>query len=305
MKLQAFHYFVAVAEELHFGRAAARLQITQPALSRQIHRLEAELGVRLLRRTKRTVELTAAGVAFLGEVRKVLQQVESAIQVAQRVARGEVGSLRIGFTPSSMHTVLPEILRHFRDRYPNVELAMSEICTLDQVNELRRETIDVGFLHPPIDSSFLKLYPLQSERLLIALPHAHRLADQQQLSLKSFATEPFIVHPRYEGPVLYDQFLALCREAGFEPNIVYEDSKHQTRIGLVAAGTGVTFIPESLQKAGFPGVAYCPLVDKFLELQLAVAWRKESMNPVVQEFLQVIEQIAHSKVPENINHRMT
>ncbi|ESA33369.1 family transcriptional regulator [Leptolyngbya sp. Heron Island J] len=293
MKLHAFQYFVTLAEELHFGRAAARLQITQPALSRQIHRLEAEMGVTLLYRTKRTVELTEAGTAFLVEVRKALQQLDAAVQLAQRIDRGEVGSLRIAFTPSSMHTVLPDILRNFRDRYPDVKLAMSEICTLDQVNGLRKETIDIGFLHPPLEASFLNLYPLQGERLLIALPEGHALARQHQLSLKSLAAEPFIVHPRHEGPVLYDQFLALCRKAGFEPNIVYRDSKHQTRVGLVAAGTGITYVPESLQKVGLSGVSYCSLVDDFLELQLAVAWRRQQVSPVIEEFLEVVEQVTH------------
>ncbi len=295
MKLHAFQYFVAVAEELHFGRAAARLQITQPALSRQIHRLETEMGVALLRRTKRTVELTEAGAAFLVEVRKALQQVESAIQIAQRIDRGEIGSLRIAFTASSMHTVLPEILRHFRDRYPDVKLAMNEFCTLYQVNELRSETIDIGFLHPPVDNSFLNLYPLQGERLLVALPCSHALADQKQVSLKSLAAESFIVHPRHEGPVLYDKFLALCRDAGFEPNIVYEDGKHQTRIGLVAAGTGITFIPESLQNVGLSGVSYCSLIDDFLELQLAVAWRRQQVSPVIEGFLKVVEEVSDLK----------
>ena len=294
MKLHSFHYFVAVAEELHFGKAAARLQITQPALSRQIHRLETELGIKLLRRTKRTVELTEAGIVFLGEIRKALQQVDAAVRVAQRVACGEVGSLRIGFTPSSMHTVLPEILRCFRDRSPDVKLTMTEICTLDQVNGLRTETIDLGFLHPPIDESFLDLYPLQGERLLVVLPHTHALAKQQEIPLKSLATEPFILHPRHEGPILYDQILHLCRQAGFEPRVVYEDNQHQTRVGLVVAGMGITFVPESLQKAGLTGVSYCALADEVLELQLAVAWRAQQISPVVQGFLTVVEQITHT-----------
>ena len=291
MKLHTFQYFVAIAEELHFGRAAARLKITQPALSRQICRLETEMGVTLLHRTKRTVELTEAGAVFLVEVRKALQQIDSAIQIAQRVGRGEIGLLRIGFTASSMHTVLPEILRHFRDHSPNVKLEMTEICTLDQVNGLKKETIDVGFLHPPVDEAFLDLYPLQSEKLLLALPRNHRLAKQQQLSLNDFADEPFIVHPRHEGPVLYDQFLALCRAAGFIPNIVYEDGKHQTRLGLVAAGTGITFIPESLKNVGLSSVTHCAPLGDFLELQLAVAWQRQQRSPMVERFLEVVKQI--------------
>lgn len=289
MELHSLRYFVAVAEELHFGRAAARLHITQPALSRQIRGLEEELGIELLRRTKRTVELTAAGATFLVEVRKALQQVESAVHVAQRVARGEVGTLRIAFTPSAMHTVLPGVLRQFRDRHPHVKLEMSELCTLDQVNALRTEIVDVGLLHPPIDAPFLKLYPLPGERLVVALPQTHPLARQKQLRLKALATEPLILHPRYEGPVLYDQILHLCRSAGFEPHIVHEESKHQTRVGLVAAGIGITFVPESVQQSGLTGVFYRSLIGASPELQLAVAWRQEHSSPVLQKFLQVAQ----------------
>ncbi|MEM6432662.1 MAG: LysR family transcriptional regulator [Cyanobacteria bacterium P01_D01_bin.115] len=298
MKLHAFEYFVTVAEELHFGKAAARLHITQPALSRQIHKLETELGFALLRRTKRTVELTDAGVAFLREIRKALQQVETAVQAARRVARGEVGCLQIAFTPSSMHTILPEILKQFRDRYPDVEIAMTEVCTLDQVNQLKTEAIDLGFLHPPIEAMTLNLYPLQGEHLLVALPQTHALTTRSQISLASLAHEPFILHPRYEGPVLYDQFLALCRDAGFEPNIVYEEIKHQTRIGLVASGMGVTFVPESLQKAGMTGVTHRPLEGQSLALQLAVAWRQNADSPVVREFLEVVKQATQAPQPE-------
>lgn len=297
MELHALRYFVAVAEELHFGRAAARLQITQPALSRQIRSLEAELGIELLRRTKRTVELTEAGATFLVEVRKALQQLESAIQIAQRVARGEIGCLRIAFAPSAMHTVLPKILKQFCDRYPNVKLELTELCTLDQVNRLQTDIIDVGFLHPPIDVSFLKLFPLPAEKLVVALPQTHPLARQKHLSLKSLAGEPFILHPRYEGPVLYDQILTLCRKAGFEPRIVHEEVKHQTRVGLVAAGIGIAFVPESAQQFGLAGVSYCTLVDESPELQLALAWQRENLSPVLREFIQVVQRLVNTNAP--------
>ena len=141
-----------------------------------------------------------------------------------------------------------------------------------------KETIDIGFLPPPIEESSLALYPLQSEKLLIALPHSHTLAEQQQLTLNALAKEPFIVHPRHEGSVLYEQFLALCRAAGFEPMIVYEDSQYQTRLGLVAAGIGITFVPESLKHLRLSRVTYCKPVDSFLEPQLAVAWRKQPLR---------------------------
>ncbi len=303
MELHSLRYFVAVAEELHFSRAATRLHITQPALSRQIRALEAEVGIILLRRTKRTVELTEAGTAFLVEVRKALQQVELAIHVAQRAARGEIGTLRIAFTPSAMHRVLPKILKQFRDRHPDVKLEMTELCTLDQVNALRTETVDLGLLHPPIEAPLLDLYPLQGEKLVVALPATHPLAKQQQLPLKSVATESFILHPRCEGPVLYDQILSLCRAAGFEPHIVHEEVKHQTRVGLVAAGIGITFVPKSLQQSALAGVTYCPLTGTAPELQLAVAWRKEHMSPALQKVLKVIQNIAGSNTQQGLEMR--
>lgn len=297
MELHALRYFVAVAEELHFGRAAVRLRITQPALSRQIRSLEAELGIELLRRTKRTVELTEAGAIFLVEVRKALQQVESAIHRAQQVARGEIGCLRIAFAPSAMHTVLPKILKQFRDRYPNVKLELTELCTLDQVDRLQTDIIDVGFLHPPIDVSVLKLFPLPGEKLVVALSQTHPLAKQKYLSLKALASEPFILHPRYEGPVLYDQILNLCRNSGFEPRIVHEEVKHQTRVGLVAAGVGIAFVPESTQQFGLAGVSYCTLIGESPELQLALAWRRENLSPVLREFIQVVQQLVYANAP--------
>jgi len=291
MELHSLRYFVAVAEELHFNRAAARLHITQPALSRQIRLLEEELGITLLRRTKRTVELTEAGAAFLSEVRKALQQIESAIQVAQRAARGEIGSLRIAFTASSMHTVLPRILQQFRTHHPKVKLDMTELCTLDQIEALRSETVDVGLLHPPIDASFLTLHPLPGEKLVLALPEIYPLAQQKQLPLKALAAEPFILHPRYEGPVLYDQILNLCRQAGFEPHIVHEEIKQQTRIGLVAAGIGMSFVPESAQQSSLSGVSYCAIAGEAPTLQLAAAWRTDHVSPVLQEFLQITQRL--------------
>ena len=300
MELHSLRYFVAVAEELHFGRAAKKLHITQPALSRQIRGLEMELGIELLRRTKRTVELTEAGATFLVEVRKALQQVESAVHIAQRVAQGEIGSLRIAFTASAMHTVLPNLLKQFRNGYPKVKLEMTELCTLDQVDALRTEIVDIGFLHPPIEAPFLKLAALQGERLIVALPQTHPLAQQQHLPLKSLAAEPFILHPRYEGPILYDQILNLCRNAGFEPNIVHEAVKNQTRVGLVAAGLGVAFVPESLRSSGQIGVSYCTLVGNAPELQLAAAWRQQHISPVLHGFLQVMQQIIHANTKKTL-----
>lgn len=296
MELRCLRYFIAIAEELHFGRAAERLYMTQPALSRQIRRLEDELGLQLLYRTKRSVHLTEAGKAFLPEARRVLQQADHAVQVAKQAARGEIGQIKIAFTASAMHGILPEILKAFRDCYPKVKLDMTEFCTLDQLEALRTKTVDVGFLHPPVNAPFLALAPLQGETFVVALPQHHPLAEQTTLQLESLSKEAFILHPRYEGPVLYDQIIDLCKQAGFEPYIAQEEIKHQARIGLVAAGVGIAFVPASLKGSVPAGIVYRPLCGPVPELQLAVAWRHNHDSPLLQGFLQIVQQTSSQSV---------
>lgn len=291
MELRTLRYFVAIAEELHFGRAAERLYMTQPALSKQMRRLEDELEVQLLYRTKRIVQLTTAGKAFLPQARQILQQADQAIRIAKRAARGEIGQLHTAFTASAMQGVLPHILRTFRDRYPEIALDMTELCTLDQVEALRTERVDVGFLHPPVDAPFLDLISLPGEHLVVVLPQSHPLSPKGQFPLAALANESFILHPRYEGPVLYDQIVDLCRQAGFEPRVVHEEVKYQTRVGLVAANIGITFVPASLQHA-LVGVTYGELVGTALTLQLAAAWRHDRPSPVLHEFLRVVQQLS-------------
>ncbi len=210
MELRHLRYFAIVAEELHFGRAAERLFMTQPALSKQIHSLESELGVLLFARTKRTVQLTPAGQVFLEQAQQILQHTDRAVQLTRRAARGEIGKLRIGFTTTATQTVLPAFLREFRDRYPHVELTMQELCTEAQVQALHQRQIDLAFLHPPIDRRELKLYSIWAEPFVVVLPKYHHLACQDRVRLKDLAQELFILHPRQEGPTLYRQFHELC-----------------------------------------------------------------------------------------------
>lgn len=170
MELRQLLYFVTVAEQLHFGRASERLHMTQPALSKQIAALEKELGVQLFSRTKRTVNLTVAGQVLCQQAKQLLNQADKAIKLTKRAACGEVGQLSIGFTSIATHTILPELLRHFCDRFPNIELNMQELSTEAQVKALNQNQIDIGFLHPPIDERGLKLYPILSENFIAVLP---------------------------------------------------------------------------------------------------------------------------------------
>ena len=288
MELHDLRYFVAVAEELHFHRAAERLHLTQPALSRQIRALETELGVVLLQRTQRQVRLTIAGATLLAEARAILQRTEQAIQTTQRAARGEVGQLKLSFVAPALRGVLPALVRDFRDRYPAVQLCLSERRTHEQVEAFRTHQIDVGILYPPVDESLLQVVPIAKERWILALPKQHPLAHQQTLSLEDLAQEAFILHPRTEGPVSYDQFLRLCEQAGFHPRIVQEAGVSQTRVGLVALGLGLTLVPPHFQTDVDPDVVYRSLTGATLTFDLAIACRHDQCSPVIEQFLNVV-----------------
>ncbi len=287
MEFRHLKYFVTVAEELHFSRAAEKLYLTQPALSKQIRALEEELQVKLFDRAKQKIKLTQAGEAFLETARRILEEVERGVENTRRVARKEVGQLKVGFTASALHSVLPEIIGKFRQIYPEVELILTEICTEDQVEALQNDRIDVGFLHPPIrdKSKSLSLHLLREDSILLAIPASHPLADREEIAIESLANEPIILYPRQKGPVLYEQFLQLCEKAGFFPNIVQEVEMTQTRLGLVAAGMGISFIISSVQNLSNKGVVYRPLVEELPKLQLAIAWRSDDFSPVMREFI--------------------
>ena len=289
MELRHLCYFVTVAETLHFGQAAERLQLTQPALSKQIAGLEKELEVQLLTRTRRTVQLTAAGQVLLTQARKLLAQVDETVHLVKRTASGEEGTLSLGFTATATFTVLPTLVRRFRDRCPKVELKMQELCTEAQVSALNERKIDVAFLHPPIDERGLKLHPILEEDFVAVLPKQHPLLKYEHIPLVAFSGESLIIHPRQEGPVLYDGFIQLCQQLGFQPNIVKETISLRSRVCLAAAGIGVTFVSESAQAAvGNHDVVCRPLMNCPLKLKFAAAWRQDATAPTVREFLSIL-----------------
>jgi len=281
--LRHLRYFVAVAEELHFGRASARVHVAQPAVSRQIRALEEEIGLSLFERNRRRVVLTAAGAAFLEEVRSLLQHVERAVITAHRAARGELGSLRIGYVPAMVHTSLPEIVRAFRKRFSRVDVRLQEMNPAMQVEALLAERIDVGFVRGPIDEPTLALKTVFKEPLVAVLPSGHRLRAHKILGLAMLAKEPFVFQARARGPT-HDQILAICRKAGFSPQIVQEGSNTEL-LSLVASGAGVAIIPTSLRAIRRAGILFRPLRERPMT-QLDMVWRENAASPVLREFLE-------------------
>lgn len=291
MELRQLKYFITVAEELHFGRAAESLHLSQPALSKQIQALEDSLEVQLFERTKHWVRLTIAGQKFLETARRILREVEEGVQITRQVAGGAMGRLRIGFTEATLFSLAPDMVRTYREQYPQVELILTSGGTETHVESLRTHQIDVGFVYLPIREPSLSIHPLFEEVYIAALPASHRLARQNQIALQALATEPLIFYPRSLAPVLYADFIKCCEQAGFVPNIVQEAELAQTRLGLAAAGVGITFVLSDLQNLTARGIVYRPLIGDFPMLKLALAWRHNESSPVVHECIKLLKTI--------------
>ncbi|MES1022084.1 LysR substrate-binding domain-containing protein [Gloeocapsa sp. BRSZ] len=291
MELRHLRYFITVAEELNFSRAAERLHIAQPPLSQQIRDLEVELGVQLFERTKRRVELTTPGKVFLEKSRLVLQQVDQAIIAVQKASRGEIGRLVIGFNSSATYSVLPQILRIFCEHCPDIELDLQELTTRQQCDRLHHNQIDVGILYLPIESHILSTTTVLQESLVVAIAETHALAALPELSLKALSHEPFIIPPHHLGGGLYNQILRFFQQTNFMPNVVQEATQLQTTISLVAGGVGVALVPASLQNLQRPGVVYKMLQEPTPELEIAVAWRQQDSSPVLQKFVNTVQEI--------------
>jgi len=289
MELRHLRYFVTVAEELHFGRAARRLHLSQPPLSMQIKALEDEIGVTLLERNRRRVELTSAGEVFLKEARDILARTQAATEAARRAARGETGDLRVGFVTIADYSILPAVLHRFRRASPDIRLVLQEATTDVQLRELGEERMDIGFVLPPVEDDRLETLPLLQEPLLAALPDAHPAARARgPVSLKRLADSPFILFPRHMATGLYDDTIRFCRQAGFSPRVEQEAVQMQTIVSLVSVGLGVALIPASLRHLGRTGVAYKPLRERSPLIAVALAWRKSDARPTTARFIDAV-----------------
>ena len=292
MELRHLRYFLAVAEELHFHRAATRLHISQPPLSQQIRALERELGVTLLERNRRRVTLTVAGEGFRDDARSILAAVERASERARHVARGSLGTLSIGFVGSAMFSpTLPDILREFRAGHPDVELVLRELPTTAQLHALVGGELDVGVIRGPVAESeidpHLELMTIQRERLVAALPASHRLAARRRLRAEDLRGESFVILARREAPGLYASLAAAMSDAGGLPEDVLEVAEMQTIISLVAGGFGVSLVPTSVGQVDRSGVAFRPIAGATQTIELSVAWRAGTGSPVRDAFLAV------------------
>ncbi|MCC5647488.1 LysR family transcriptional regulator [Nostoc sp. CHAB 5824] len=297
MELRHLRYFIAVAEELNFSRAAERLHISQPPLSQQIQALEAELGLQLFERKKRPLQLTAAGQVFLAEARLVFPQLERAITSAQKVSRGEIGRLVVGTNSSVANSVLPDILQIFHPLFPEVILVLREVSSSEQVNLLRDRYIDIAFERLPntnLNDTALNFLSILQEPLIVALPEKHPLAAQFQIPLIALADEPFVLPPTDLVPS-YSQIISLCQQVGFSPKVVQQATWMVTVLSLVAGGVGVTLLPANAQSLQRKGVVYRAIQGENLTLELAVVWRRDDSSVVLREFLEVTKSVARNQ----------
>ncbi|OMG73883.1 LysR substrate-binding domain-containing protein [Burkholderia ubonensis] len=292
--LRQWRYFVTVAEERHFGRAAARLSMTQPPLSQAIRALEDLLGVALFVRTKRSVALTAVGAALLPDVRKLLAAADALPPRAQSLARGETGSLALAFVSTADYGLLPSLLRAFGARYPQVRLQLEEATSDVQIEELAAGRIDAGLIIPPVPprhAAELSYLPVVREPLVLAMPAAAAPADAPEdapVRLADVAALPLVIFPRRLAPGFYDIITGCYGAAGATPRIGQEAIQMQTIVSLVSAGMGVALVPQSLRNLRRTGVVYRPLADGAPVVETGLVWRTGDVSPVLAGFIDIV-----------------
>jgi len=293
MDLKRLKYFVTVAEELHFGRAAKRLHITQPPLSQQIQLLEHELGMMLFHRTRRRVELSSIGKVFLVEARALLKQSEDAVARTRRVQRGEAGRLSIGWMPWSVLTPLPFMIREFCQRFPEVHLDVHSLSAESQLEALHEGTIDAGFVlwisdfGLPARTGRLKTEIVLKPPLVVVVPQTHRFASAGRVELADLANEPYILFKRESGQVFYDYVISFYQRNGLRLDIRHEADHPSTVLGLVAAGLGITILPYTSTHA-IPGVVCCDLPAASPQLEIALTWRPQNDSTLLANFTETI-----------------
>ncbi|CAK8584096.1 HTH-type transcriptional regulator BenM [Priestia megaterium] len=285
MELRQLQYFIAVAEELNFSRAAERVKITQPPLSLQIQNLEKELDIVLFYRNKRQVKLTDAGKLFYTEVCKIFNHLERAVEDAKRTQHGEIGTIRVGFVGSATYDILPSILREFRNLYSEVEVHLFEMSTPMQLEALHEGEIDIGVLRPPVNDEIIHTEIVSTVPCVLAVPKQHPLLKIKNVSLSDLKTYPFVMLSRKTWSNLYDEILGLCN-----PIIQQEALEFQTVIGLVAAKLGIAVVPQSAVNLHTQDVVYLDLDDQLPVASMGIAWRQKDQSPLVQSFIQLARE---------------
>lgn len=275
---RALLQFITVAEELHFGRAAKRLHMSQPPLSQAVMRLESTLEVKLFHRSKIAIELTEAGRVFLHDAREMLEQQARAIAHARQADAGVSGTVVLGFVGSVSYGLLPEVLARFRVEYPDLRFDLRELPSSEQAQELQARRIEIGVVRLPVaNASGCEMRVIRRERMIAVLPASHPLCKRKTVALKDLADEAFMMFPPERVPSLHAKTLEACRAAGFSPRVALEAWQMPTMVSLVAAGVGVALLPEQIKNIPHRGVVYRDISDRFdsLELEIALAWRKD------------------------------
>ncbi|OBJ10556.1 LysR substrate-binding domain-containing protein [Mycobacterium sp. 1465703.0] len=299
MELRHLRYFRAVGEELHFGRAADRLHIAQPPLSQQIRQLEHELGVKLLERNTRRVELTPAGAAYLRRVVTILDAVDDATCHARRIADGMEGRFAIGCVGSATYSLLPQLVRVLREDLPGVDVSIrGEMLAPAQLTALLSGEIDLALLRPPVPRPDLEVQTVRRDRLLVALPHGHALTSRRELRITDLRDEEFVAHAGSGRSVMNTVLTSLCADAGFVPRVRHEVEETSTLVTLVAAGLGVAVVPDPTASLGLAGVCYRPLVPAQLGIELVAAHAAQANSPLIKRVLAILRNVArHVSVP--------
>ena len=284
IEVRHLRYFIAVAEELHFGRAALRLHIAQPPLSQQIRRLEEMLGHALFLRTSREVRLTAAGEELLERARHTLRKMDADVSAVKKIGRGEAGTLTVGFVGSAMLTALPKMLGRYRRRYPQVDLQLRELYTAGLIDALLNGTLDVGFMRDAGAVHGLRVETLLAEPFVVVLPRKHPLAEQKTVAVKSLQHEPFVLFARSYGSVAWKKTMDICEAHGFTPRVVQEAPQWLTIMSLVGAGLGVTIAPACVKQLSVPDTVCRALRPQAELTHLELAYRVNEVRPIAREF---------------------
>lgn len=295
MKFRHLRYFVAVAEELNFTRAAERLNMAQPPLSQQIKQMEDDLGTILIERGSRPMRLTRAGGVMLDHAKRILEMSDAAQTDVRRIARGQTGLLNVAFVGSALYSVLPAILSNFRQQYPKVDVSLNEMLAPDIARGLQDRKVDVGIVRPALlGLDEIAQRPVVKEQMVLAVPNSHPFARKTHVPLASVHSEPLILYPKNPKPSLTDDILKACEAVGAAPDVIQEVLHLQTALILVAQGVGLTLVAQSVARQPRPGVVFVGIEDPAPSSVLSLAWRKGTTSPSLDNFLRICDE--HGKI---------
>ncbi|WP_137391165.1 LysR family transcriptional regulator [Rhodoligotrophos defluvii] len=291
MELRHLRYFVALAEQRHFGRAAESLNIAQPPLSQQIRALEEELQVTLFDRSRRPIDLTPAGRTLLREARQVLSQVDRARSMTRRAASGQAGRLIVGITGSAALEFAPPVLAAFSERLPDVNLSLREMSSPAQLIGLEKGEIHIGFVRPPVIDEHLSIRLVHQEPFVVALPASHPLAQEAALQLAALNGTPLVIFDTEEAPGFRELIMHLCQSGGYSPGKIQEAHQMTTMLCLVASGLGMALVPRSARRLAYEDVVFKPLLDDSPLVELYAVWPRDKAEPLIEELLAAVDDV--------------